>query len=73
MPGGVPCVFSAASLNAAFPARTDGFHRSSDICEGVFAENLWRWICGHYRLDAVITFSRESSPFPHVDTMLLFS
>ncbi len=41
---------------------------SADICEGVFAESLWRWICTHYRLDAVVTFSSGASPFPDVDT-----
>lgn len=40
----------------------------ADICEGIFATVLWRWIVGHYRLDAVITFDPEASPFPDVDT-----
>jgi len=41
---------------------------SADVCEGVFAESLWRWICAHYRLDAVVTFSPQAAPFPDVDT-----
>jgi len=41
---------------------------SADICEGVFAHALWQWICTHYRLDAVITFAAEATPFPDIDT-----
>jgi hypothetical protein len=40
----------------------------ADTCEGVFAQTLWRWIAGRYRLDAVVTFMPEASPFPNVDT-----
>lgn len=40
----------------------------ADICEGVFATTLWKWITAHYQLDAVITFAPEASPFPKVDT-----
>jgi len=43
----------------------------ADICEGVFAKTLWRWIAGHFRLDAVITFRPEAAPFPGVDTNAL--
>jgi hypothetical protein len=44
------------------------FIMSADTCEGVFAQMLWRWITSRYRLDAVITFTPEASPFPNVDT-----
>jgi adenine-specific DNA-methyltransferase len=40
----------------------------ADTCEGVFARTLWQWIANHYRLDAVVTFTPEASPFPNVDT-----
>ncbi len=40
----------------------------ADSCEGVFAPLLWRWITTNYRLDAIITFTREASPFPNVNT-----
>jgi hypothetical protein len=40
----------------------------ADTCEGVFAQTLWRWIAGRYRIDAVITFTPDASPFPNVDT-----
>lgn len=44
------------------------FIMPADTCEGVFAGTLWRWITSRYRLDAVITFTPEASPFPKVDT-----
>lgn len=44
------------------------FIMPADTCEGVFAKKLWSWIGNHYRLDAVVTFSHEASPFPGVDT-----
>ncbi len=44
---------------------------SADICEGVFAQTLWQWILLNYRIEAVVTFSEDSSPFPDVDTNAL--
>ena len=44
------------------------FIMPADTCEGVFARTLWSWITKHYRLDAVITFEPQASPFPSVDT-----
>lgn len=44
------------------------FIMPADTCEGVFARTLWEWILSKYRLDAVITFSHQASPFPSVDT-----
>lgn len=44
------------------------FLMPADTCEGVFAPTLWQWITTHYRLEAVITFAPEASPFPKVDT-----
>lgn len=40
----------------------------ADICEGVFARPLWNWIVAHYRVEAVVTFAPEATPFPGVDT-----
>lgn len=40
----------------------------ADTCEGKFAPSLWAWIAEHYRLDAVVTFAPEATPFPTVDT-----
>jgi hypothetical protein len=44
------------------------FIMPADTCEGIFATPLWEWITRRYRLDAVVTFSPEASPFPRVDT-----
>jgi adenine-specific DNA-methyltransferase len=44
------------------------FIMPADTCEGVFAPTLWRWITEQFRLDAVITFSSDASPFRAVDT-----
>jgi adenine-specific DNA-methyltransferase len=51
--------------------REDGrlaFIMPADTCEGIFAPTLWKWITTNYRLDAVVTFAPEASPFPNVDT-----
>lgn len=44
------------------------FIMPADTCEGKFANDLWQWISTKYRLDAVVTFAPEASPFPSVDT-----
>jgi hypothetical protein len=40
----------------------------SDVCEGKFSTDLWKWISKKYRIDAIVTFSPEASPFPYLDT-----
>lgn len=40
----------------------------ADICEGVFASKLWSWICRNFRLEGVVTFAPDATPFPGVDT-----
>lgn len=44
------------------------FIMPADTAEGVFSSTLWNWITCNYRLDAVVTFAPEASPFPKVDT-----
>ncbi len=44
------------------------FIMPADTCEGVFSRPLWIWITQNFRLDAVIAFSSEASPFPSIDT-----
>ncbi|MDQ3804370.1 MAG: N-6 DNA methylase [Acidobacteriota bacterium] len=44
------------------------FIMPADTCEGVFSATLWAWITRHYRLEAVVSFAPEASPFPGVDT-----
>jgi hypothetical protein len=40
----------------------------ADTFEGVFAQTLWSWIAARFRLQGVVTFAPEASPFPAVDT-----
>lgn len=40
---------------------------SADVCEGVASKPLWEWVTKRYRIDAVVTFSPEASPFPDLD------
>jgi adenine-specific DNA-methyltransferase len=44
------------------------FIMPADTCEGVFSDRLWAWITANYRVDGVLTFSPDASPFPGVDT-----
>jgi len=44
------------------------FIMPADTCEGVFADDLWKWITKNYLLEAVITFKPDATPFPDVDT-----
>jgi len=44
------------------------FIMPADTCEGVFSSALWHWITARYRLEAVVTFAPDASPFPGVDT-----
>lgn len=38
------------------------------VCEGKFASTLWTWVSRNFRIDAVITFHADATPFPKVDT-----
>ena len=40
----------------------------ADTFEGVFSAKLWNWVSENYRIDAVVTFAPQASPFPGVDT-----
>lgn len=44
------------------------FIMPTDTCEGVFAGQLWDWIAARYKLEAVLTFAPEATPFPGIDT-----
>jgi adenine-specific DNA-methyltransferase len=44
------------------------FIMPADTCEGVFAQTLWKWVMGKFKLEAVVTFAHEATPFPNVDT-----
>ncbi|MEW6544623.1 MAG: N-6 DNA methylase [Nitrospirota bacterium] len=65
---GVHIYFLLRALQLLAPAGRLAFIMPADTCEGVFATRLWSWITARYRLDGVVTFSPEASPFPGVDT-----
>jgi adenine-specific DNA-methyltransferase len=68
---GLHVYFLIRALLTLAPGGRLAYIVSADICEGVFAGTLWKWIAAHYRLDAVITFAPEAAPFPDVDTNAL--
>ena len=65
---GLHVYFLLRALQLLSPNGRLAFIVPADTCEGVFAPRLWRWVASNYRLDAVITFAPEASPFPGVDT-----
>ncbi len=44
------------------------FIMPADTCEGVFAQDLWKWIAENFCLEVVVTFDPSATPFPQVDT-----
>ncbi len=68
---GLHVYFLIRALQTLSPGGRLSYIVSADICEGVFAEALWQWIASRYRLDAVIVFSTDATPFPDVDTNAL--
>jgi len=68
---GLHIYFLIRALQVLAPNGRLAFIVSADICEGVFAHALWQWICSHYKLDAVVSFAAEATPFPEVDTNAL--
>jgi hypothetical protein len=68
---GLHVYFLIRALQTLAPGGRLAYIVSADICEGVFAHALWQWICSQYRLDAVIAFASEATPFPNVDTNAL--
>jgi len=65
---GLHVYFLLRALQLLAPGGRLAFIMPADTCEGVFAPVLWEWIARRYRLEAVITFDPEASPFPDVDT-----
>lgn len=65
---GIHVYFLLHALERLAPGGRLSFIMPADTVEGIFAPRLWRWITDHYRLDAVITFAPEATPFPGVDT-----
>lgn len=44
------------------------FIMPADTFEGTFAKKLWNWITENYCLECVVTFDKDATPFPNVDT-----
>jgi hypothetical protein len=65
---GVHVYFLLQALQILAPAGRLAFIMPADSCEGVFATYLWEWITREYRLEGVVTFTPEATPFPGVDT-----
>lgn len=65
---GLHVYFLIRALDLLDTAGRLAFIMPADTCEGVFAQPLWRWITERFRLEAVLTFGAEASPFPAVDT-----
>lgn len=40
----------------------------ADTFEGISSKKLWTWIKNNFLIEGVITFSKEATPFPRVDT-----
>lgn len=60
--------FLLRALTMLAPSGRLAFILPADTCEGVFAGQLWSWITARFRLDAVVTFTPDATPFPGVDT-----
>jgi adenine-specific DNA-methyltransferase len=60
--------FFIKALERLSPGGRLAFIMPADTCEGVFADTLWKWVLDTYRVDAVVTFSHDATPFPSVDT-----
>ncbi|MBI5512364.1 MAG: N-6 DNA methylase [Deltaproteobacteria bacterium] len=60
--------FLLHALARLSPSGRLAFIMPADTAEGVFAATLWKWITRNFRLDAVVTFAPEATPFPGVDT-----
>jgi adenine-specific DNA-methyltransferase len=65
---GLQVYFLIRSLQSLKPNGCLAIILPADVCEGVFASDLWKWITNNFCLDGVINFSRKATPFPNVDT-----
>lgn len=68
---GLHIYFLIQALQLLQPDGKLAFIMPADTCEGVFADKLWTWITAHFRLECVMTFAPEATPFPNVDTNAL--
>jgi hypothetical protein len=60
--------FLLQALNLLAPAGKLAIIMPADVCEGVFADQLWRWITQNFCVECVITFAQDATVFIQVDT-----
>ena len=65
---GLHVYFLLKCLELLAPSGRLAFLLPADVCEGVSSAVLWRRLAERFRLDAVLTFTKEAAPFPAVDT-----
>lgn len=65
---GLHVYFLIRALTLLAPGGRLAFILPADVFEGVYSRTLWYWITHRFRLDAVVTFTPEATPFPGVDT-----
>lgn len=65
---GLHVFFLIACLGRLAPGGRLAFVLPADTFEGVFAPVLWAWATRHFRVDGILRFTPEATPFPSVDT-----
>ncbi len=65
---GIHVYFLIRALTLLAPGGRLAFILPADTCEGVFAADLWGWIACRFRIEGVVTFAPDATPFPGVDT-----
>jgi hypothetical protein len=65
---GLQVYFLLKALEILEPDGRLAFLLPADVCEGVSSDRVWAWICNRFRLEAVLSFSADATPFPQVDT-----
>lgn len=65
---GVHIYFLVQALTLLQQGGRLAFILPADTFEGVFSLKLWKWVAKTFRIEAVITFDSDATPFPNVDT-----
>lgn len=65
---GLHVYFLIACLGRLAPGGRLAFVLPADTFEGVFAPPLWAWVARNFRIDGILRFTPEATPFPDVDT-----
>ncbi len=65
---GIHIYFLIQALNLLQRGGRLAFILPADTFEGVFSLKLWKWVSKKFRIECVITFASDATPFPNVDT-----